>query len=163
MSDALARACAEAMLAGDRASIGLGMTLEFVAAGTATLSMAVRPDMVNGLGICHGGFLFTLADSAMAFASNSHGEHAVAQGCNILFVRPGRIGETLRAVAVERTRAGRTGLYDVRVTGADGSVVAEFRGQTRSLGTRFFESGQQARAAPAPIAEFRPFGDTGLG
>jgi acyl-CoA thioesterase len=138
---ALAEACAEVMWADDRASRGLGMTLDHVAPGHARMSMRVGEAMVNGLGICHGGFIFTLADSAMAFASNSHGERAVAQQAAITFLRPGKHGERLAAEAVERARAGRTGLYDVRVTAEDGAVVAEFRGHTRSLGTKFFGEG----------------------
>jgi len=144
MSDAdrLARRCADAMWDGDAASRGLGMTIEHVAAGRARLSMPLRSDMVNGLGLCHGGFIFTLADSAMAFAANAHGEKAVAQTASIAYLRPGRLGETLTAVAEERARSGRSGIYDVRVTGSsDGSVVAEFRGQTRLSGGRFFSGG----------------------
>ncbi len=135
---ALAEACAEAMWADDRASPGLGMALDHVGPGCARLSMRVAETMVNGHGICHGGFIFTLADSAMAFASNSHGERAVAQQAAITFLRPVRRGERLTAEAAERVTAGRTGLYDVRVTAEDGAVVAEFRGHSRTLGTRFF-------------------------
>jgi len=123
----------------DAASKGLGMVIEHVAAGEARLSMPVRPDMLNGLGVCHGGFIFSLADSAMAFASNAHGAHAVAQHAAATFIRPGKAGETLTATAAERSRKGRSGLYDVTVTGSsDGSVVAEFRGHTRLTGGRFF-------------------------
>lgn len=136
--DALARACAEAMWAEDRTSPGLGMKLERVGPGCAALSMTVTETMVNGHGICHGGFIFTLADSAFAYACNSHGDRAVAQHCAITFLRPGRRGETLRADAVERIRTGRSGITDVRVTGADGTVVAELRGQSRLTGGRFF-------------------------
>ena len=137
---ALARACADAMWAEDRASPSLGMRLEAVAPGQAVLSMTVGETMVNGHGICHGGFIFTLADSAFAYACNSHGERAVAQHCAITFLRPGRRGETLRAEATERARAGRSGITDVRVTGADGTVVAEFRGQSRLTGGHFFRT-----------------------
>jgi acyl-CoA thioesterase len=136
--DALARKYAGMMWADDAASRGLGMALDHVAAGQARLSMTVRPAMVNGHGLCHGGFIFALADSAMAFASNSHGERAVAHHNAITFVRPGRLGETLVATAEERVRAGRTGIYDVRVLGGDGTVVAEFRGHTRTIG-RYFD------------------------
>ena len=115
------------------------MALEHVAAGQARLSMVVRSDMVNGLGLCHGGIIFSLADSTMAFASNAYGAHAVAQHAGVTFIRPGRLGETLTAVAEERSRSGRSGIYDVRVTGSsDGSVVAEFRGHIRLTGGRFF-------------------------
>ena len=143
MKDAaeLARAVAEAMWADDPASQGLGMRLEDIAPGRARFSFVVTQSMVNSHGICHGGFIFALADSAMAFAANSHGEHAVAQHCSITYVRPGRLGETLTAEAVERTRAGRSGIYDVRVSGADGSVVAEYRGHSRTIGGRYFAEG----------------------
>ena len=117
----------------DRASRGLGMHLDAVAPGRARLSMAISESMANGHGICHGGFIFSLADSAMAFASNQNGDAAVAQHATITFVRPGRVGETLVAEAVERMRAGRSGMYDVRVTTAGGDLVAEFRGHTRTL------------------------------
>ncbi|MBW4092229.1 MAG: hydroxyphenylacetyl-CoA thioesterase PaaI [Proteobacteria bacterium] len=138
--DAIARACADTMWAQDRASPGLGMRLESVGPGRAVLSMTVAETMVNGHGICHGGFIFTLADSAFAFACNSHGDRAVAQHCAISFLRPGRRGEVLRAEAVERIRTGRSGITDVRVTGDDGSVVAELRGNSRLTGGRFFET-----------------------
>jgi acyl-CoA thioesterase len=141
-ADALARRCADAMWDGDAASRGLGMTLDDVTAGRARMSMRVRPDMVNGHGICHGGFIFALADSAMAFAANAHGERAVAQHNSITFIRSGRLGETLVAEAEERSRSRRSGIYDVRVMGSsDGSVVAEFRGHTRLSGGRFFYGG----------------------
>jgi acyl-CoA thioesterase len=138
---ALARACADAMWVDDSASKGLGMRLEDVGPGRARLSLVVTEAMVNGHGICHGGFIFALADSAMAFACNSHGEHAVTQQCAIAFLRPGRRGEALTADAVERTRSGRSGIYDVRVCDADGATVAEFRGHSRTTGGRFFAEG----------------------
>jgi acyl-CoA thioesterase len=129
------------MWADDPASQGLGMRLEDVAPGRARFSFVVTEAMVNSHGVCHGGFIFALADSAVAFAANSHGEHAVTQHCSITFVRPGRLGETLTAEAVERTRSGRSGIYDVRVSGADGDVVAEFRGHSRTTGGRYFAEG----------------------
>ncbi len=138
MSADLAQACAEAMWAEDSASRALGMTLDSVAPGAARLSMTVTARMVNGHGMCHGGYIFTLADSAFAFACNTHNERAVAAHCAVSFLRPARLGETLTATAEERHRAGRSGITDVRVTGTDGSVVAEFRGQSRTLGTTFF-------------------------
>jgi acyl-CoA thioesterase len=143
MSDAaaLAHACADAMWADDNASRGLGMRLEDVAPGRARMSLVVTEAMVNGHSMCHGGFIFALADSAMAFACNSYGEHAVAQHCAITFVRPGRRGETLTAEAAERTRTGRSGIYDVRVCDATGETVAEFRGHSRTTGGRFFAEG----------------------
>ncbi|HEY1934684.1 MAG TPA: hydroxyphenylacetyl-CoA thioesterase PaaI [Acetobacteraceae bacterium] len=121
------------MWADDRASTGLGMRLDDVAAGRARLSLTITAAMTNGHGICHGGFIFSLADSAMAFAANQRGEADVAQHATITFLRPGRVGETLVAEAEERTRVGRSGMYDVRVSTADGALVAEFRGHTRTL------------------------------
>lgn len=132
-----ARACAEQMWVGDAASQGMGMTLESVTPGEARLSMAVAERMLNGYGICHGGYLFALADSAFAFACNTTGEVAVAQHCAVTFVRPARLGERLVADAREQHRAGRGGTYDVRVETADGELVALFRGACRTTGTRF--------------------------
>jgi acyl-CoA thioesterase len=134
---ALARACADAMWRGDRASVGLGMRLDEIAPGRALLSLTVTEAMVNGHGICHGGFIFSLADSAFAFACNSHGLHALAQHCAITFIRPAHCGETLTAEAVERLHGPRSGIYDVRVTGGDGDIVAEFRGHSRTTGEKF--------------------------
>lgn len=131
--DELARACAEVMWADDQASRDLGMALEHVAAGRARLSMPIRADMTNGHGIAHGGFIFTLADSAFAFACNSFNERTVAQACDIVFVSAAREGDLLLAQATERHRFGRNGIYDVRVTDGD-RVVAEFRGRSRVIG-----------------------------
>ena len=95
--------------------------------------MTVSETMANGHGICHGGFIFALADSAMAFVANPRGEAAVAQHAAITFVRPAQVGEVLVAEAEERMHAGRSGMYDVRVCTADGELVAEFRGHTRTI------------------------------
>jgi acyl-CoA thioesterase len=130
---ALARRCAEAMWANDRATPGLGMELLEVGPGRAVIAMTVRESMANGQGMCHGGFIFALADSAFAFACNAHGPIAVAQHCAVTFLRPGQVGDRLTAEAVERTRAGRSGIYDVAVKRADGTVIAEFRGHSRTL------------------------------
>jgi acyl-CoA thioesterase len=130
---ALARRCAEAMWADDRASRGLGMELLEVGPGRAVVAMTVRESMANGQGNCHGGFIFALADSAFAFACNSRGPMTVAQHCAVTFLRPGKVGDRLRAEAVERTRAGRSGIYDVAVTRADGTPIAEFRGHARTV------------------------------
>ena len=136
--DLLARRCAETMWADDEASRRLGMTLDAVAPGTATLSMRVRDDMTNGHGTAHGGFIFALADSAFAFACNSRNERTVAQACDIVFAAPARGGDALVATATERHRFGRNGLYDVRVTCGD-TVVAEFRGRSRTIGGSLLE------------------------
>src|ERR1700730_2543188 len=131
--DDLARACADAMWKEDDASKGLGMEILQISAGAATLAMTVQPNMVNGHGIAHGGFIFTLADSAFAFACNSHNERTVAAQCNISFIRPGKLGDRLIATAREISRNGRSGIYDVRVT-VDDTVIAEFRGHSRTIG-----------------------------
>ena len=131
--DDLARACAEAMWKEDDASKGLGMELVEIKPGQATLAMTVQPQMVNGQRIAHGGFIFTLADSAFAFACNSHNERVVAAQGNISFIRPGKLGDRLVATAREISRNGRSGIYDVRVT-VDGTVIAEFRGHSRVIG-----------------------------
>jgi len=132
-ADDLARACAEAMWKEDDASKGLGMEILSVKPGEAVLTMTVKPQMVNGQGIAHGGFIFTLADSALAFACNSHNERAVAAQCNISFVRPGKLGDRLIATAREISRTGRSGIYDVRVA-VDDTAIAEFRGHSRTIG-----------------------------
>jgi acyl-CoA thioesterase len=132
-SDDLARACAEAMWKEDDASKGLGMEIVEIRPGHATLAMTVRPDMVNGQRIAHGGFIFTLADSAFAFACNSHNERVVAAQGSISFIKPGRLGDRLVATAREISRSGRSGIYDVRVTVND-TAIAEFRGHSRTIG-----------------------------
>ena len=122
------------MYADDAASQALGITIGDVAPGTAIASMKVRDDMVNGHGICHGGYIFTLADTAFAFACNTYDDVTVAAGADISFIEPVRMGADLTATAVELSRRGRSGLYDVTVRAEDGAVVAEFRGRSRSLG-----------------------------
>jgi acyl-CoA thioesterase len=131
-AQALAEACARALFADDRASQALGMALESVQPGRALLRMEVREDMTNGHGTCHGGFIFTLADSAFAFACNTHNRVTVAQAAKIDFLRPARRGDLLRAEAREVSRGGRSGLYDVEVRRADGELVACFRGNSHS-------------------------------
>lgn len=128
----IARACADAMWAEDDASKALGMEIVEIGPGFATLAMTVRPDMVNGQRIAHGGFIFTLADSAFAFACNSHNERVVAAQGQITFIKPGKLGDRLIATAREITRGGRSGIYDVRVTAGD-TVIAEFRGHSRVI------------------------------
>jgi acyl-CoA thioesterase len=130
---ALARKCAEAMWANDRASQGLGMEIVGIGPGRATLAMTVREDMTNGQGVCHGGFIFALADSAFAFACNAYGQRAVAQHCAVTFLRPAQLGDRLTADCIERTRGGRSGIYDVSVRRADRTPIAEFRGHSRTI------------------------------
>ena len=126
------------MWADDRASQGLGMTLDQVAPGRATLRMTVREDMVNGHAIGHGGLTFALADSAFAFACNSYNRRTVAAGAEIRFRRPTRLGDQLVATAVERSVDGRDGIYDVTVAVGD-VVVAEFVGRSREIGGAVWE------------------------
>jgi acyl-CoA thioesterase len=135
-ADDLARACADAMWQDDTASRGLGMEIVAVGAGTATLAMTVQPNMVNGHGIAHGGFIFTLADSAFAYACNSRNERTVAAHGNISFLRPGKLGQRLVATAREVSQNGRSGIYDISVT-ADGVPIAELRGHSRTVGGAF--------------------------
>lgn len=137
--DVVARACAELMWAEDKASQGLGISLDAVAPGRATLSMTVADHMTNGHGTCHGGYIFALADSAFAFACNTYDERTVAGHCSVSFLKPGLRGDRLVADAVERAREGRSGIYDVRVSRADGEVIAEFRGHSRTIGGSFLK------------------------
>ena len=132
-SAARASACAEAMWALDRATRRSAWRSCGVAPGEAMLAMTVRPEMTNGHHICHGGFIFTLADSTFAFACNSHGPFAVAQHCAVTFLRPVREGERLVAHAVERSRGGRSGIYDITVRDIHDRAVAEFRGHSRTI------------------------------
>lgn len=136
--ETLARACADAMWNEDRASRSLGMAMERVAPGHARLAMSVTEHMVNGHGLCHGGYMFALADSAFAFACNTYNVRAVASHCAITFLRPAHFGDRLIAEATERSRAGRAGIYDVAVRRADGTLIAEFRGHSRLMRERFF-------------------------
>ena len=136
---ARAEKCAAVMWADDVSSQALGMRILSVAPGRATLSMPVRDDMVNGLGICHGGMIFTLADSALAFASNTYNTRMVAQQVQITYVTPATAQETLTATACEVVRTGRSGTYDVTVTGKDGHKIALLRGLTRSVKGQHFD------------------------
>ena len=132
----MAQACAAEMWQRDAASQSLGMVLDDVGPGTARLSMRVLPTMLNGHKTCHGGFIFTLADSAFAFACNTSGMGAVASHCSISFIRPAREGDHLIAVAEERQSEGRSGIFDVRVVVGE-IVIAEFRGHSRTTGQRW--------------------------
>jgi acyl-CoA thioesterase len=136
----VAERSAEAMWAGDRASRELGMSLDGVGPGTATLSMTLTESMVNGHAIGHGGYTFTLADSAFAFACNSYNRSTVAAAAEIRFRRPTRLGDRLVATATERERNGRDGVYDVQVTVGD-EVVASFVGRSKEIGGTLFEAG----------------------
>jgi acyl-CoA thioesterase len=133
----LARRSAQAMYAADRASQALDITISDVAPGRAVARMTVTPSMLNGHAVAHGGYLFLLADTAFAFACNTYGMVTMARSADIAFVAPAVGGDELEAVAEERLRYGRNGVYDVtvrRVT--DGTVLAEFRGHSREFGDR---------------------------
>lgn len=136
MTDPTAQARAEqqaaSMYAADVASQSLGIEVRDIAPGRATATMVVTDNMVNGHGICHGGYVFLLADTAFAFACNTHGPAVVAAGADVDFLAPVRVGEELVAEGVERIVRGRSGLYDVTVRSGD-TVVAEFRGRSRTV------------------------------
>jgi acyl-CoA thioesterase len=129
----LAEASAQEMWNDDSASQRLGMSLDLIAPGRATLSMTVTEAMSNGHGNCHGGYIFILADSAFAFACNSYNDVVVGQHCSVSYLKPVRIGDRLTAAAREASRLGRSGIYDVRITNQDGAHVAEFRGHSRTV------------------------------
>ena len=129
-AQALAERVAASMFESDRASRALGMRIESVAPGRAEMTMIVRDDMANGHAICHGGFIFLLADSTFAFACNSYNHNTVAQGCSIEYLAPAHVGDVLRAIGVERSRTGRTGVYDIEVRKQDGRTIALFRGKS---------------------------------
>lgn len=132
---------ARALYAADRSSQAAGVVIDEIAPGRCVASMTIVATMLNGLEVCHGGYIFLLADSALGFCCNSQGSTAVAQTCSITYLRPGLLGDRLVAIAQLRTKHGRTSLYDIqvirRVTGSDGAardeVIAEFRGQTRDI------------------------------
>lgn len=131
--DELARATADAMYKADACSRALGLELLEVRPGYARMRMAVRADFLNGHQICHGGLIFTLADSTFAFACNSYNLSTVAAGCSIEFLRPVQGGDELTAEAVEQILSGRTGIYDIRVTNRAGETVAMFRGKSAQI------------------------------
>jgi acyl-CoA thioesterase len=126
----LAEAVGRAMYERDVASRALGMELLAVGPGTATMTMRVRADMCNGHATCHGGIIFTLADSTFAFACNSYNHNAVALGCTIDFLAPAAQGDVLTANAQVRQQGSRAGVYDITVTNQDGSEIALFRGKS---------------------------------
>lgn len=129
----VAEACAKAMWAEDPASQRLGMTLTRIAPGEATIEMTVTDAMANGHGTCHGGYIFTVADSAFAFACNTYIQRCVAQHVSITYIAPAFVGEVLTATAREVSRRGRGGIYDIAVRNPSGEVIAEFRGHSRTV------------------------------
>jgi acyl-CoA thioesterase len=130
---ALARLAGKTMYERDPASQRLGMTLDEIRPGYARMSMRVREDMLNGHGTCHGGYIFMLADSAFAFACNSHNFNTVGAGCSIDYLSPGRAGDVLTAEAVEQALSGKTGVYDIVVSNQEGRKVALFRGKSHRV------------------------------
>lgn len=126
----LAQNCAESMYERDQATRNLGMKITHVAPGKATVTMPITNIMIQGHGSCHGGYLFTLADSAFAFACNSYNKATVASGCSIEYMLGAREGDVLTANAVEQSRGNRTGVYDITLTNQNGHVVALFRGKS---------------------------------
>ena len=132
---ALAERAAAAMYDADLASRHLGIQIDQIAPGRATARMQVRDTMLNGHAICHGGYVFLLADTAFAFACNTYGPTTVAAACDVVFLGPAHLGDELIAEATERHRFGRSGIYDVTVRLPDTTVIAEFRGHSRTLRT----------------------------
>ena len=134
-----AERCAQIMWENDRASADLGMTLLSISPGGAELSLKVKERHLNGHGMCHGGTIFTLADSAFAFACNSYNQNAVAQHNSITYVQSGALGSTLTATATEVSKRGRSGIYDVTVTDDSGNTIAHFRGHSRTIKGQHFD------------------------
>ena len=129
-AQALAEADAASMLSRDNATLAMGIALAEVRPGYARMTMTVRADMLNGHQTCHGGFIFSLADSAFAFACNSYTMNTVGAGCTIDDLAPGREGDVLTADAVEQALAGKSGIYDVKVSNQEGRTIALFRGKS---------------------------------
>jgi len=142
----LARACADVMWRDDAASRELGMQLVSVEPGHCVMTMTVTDRMVNGHKICHGGFIFTLADSAFAFACNTYNQRTVAQHCAVTFLNSAKLGDRLVARAVERQRSGRSGIYDVTVAREEGNIIAEFRGHSRTIEGELLAGGMAGKA-----------------
>jgi acyl-CoA thioesterase len=132
-AQALAELAGRTMFERDPASQALGMTLAAIRPGYARMTMTVRDDMLNGHATCHGGYIFMLADSAFAFACNSHNLSTVGAGCTIDYLAPGRAGDVLVAEAVEQALQGKTGIYDVTVRAEDGRMIALFRGKSHRV------------------------------
>jgi acyl-CoA thioesterase len=130
---AISRSRAQAMYARDLTCQSLGILLDDVGPGRASLRMRVTREMTNGHGTAHGGYLFLLADAAFAYACNTYGPLTVAHSAQVTFVRPAQVHDELFAAAVERARYGRSGVYDVTVSRTGGEVIAEFRGHSTAL------------------------------
>lgn len=139
-NDSIARNCANRMWSDDNASHALGIEIDVTVAGTARARMKIRDDMVNGLGVCHGGLVFTLADTAFAFACNGYDQQTFAASCHIDFLRPAKLGDELLAIASEDYRGRRSGYYSVSVRNQDDKVVALFRGRSETNGEPMLSS-----------------------
>ena len=149
----IADAVGRGMYARDHAAQMLGITLVEIGPGRARMTMAVRPDMVNGHDICHGGLTFTLADTAFAYACNAYNEVTVAAGFDVNLIHAARLGDVLTAQAVEVAKSGRTGVYDIRVTNQHGAAVAAFRGRSYTMKGKPLVDGLpmgKVAARPAP-------------
>lgn len=138
----IARRCADIMWPDDHAARGLGMDIRAVGPGTATLTMVVRQDMVNGHGTCHGGFIFAVADAAFAYACNSFNHRTVAAGVDINFLAPAHLGDVLTAHGHARHQGGRSGVYDIEIANQDGRLIAVFRGRAARIKGHFFEAAE---------------------
>lgn len=153
MQQRIAEASCDAMWANDRASKALGVEVTAIGPGSATLTMTVRDDMLNGHDLCHGGLIATLADSAFAFACNAYNEVSVAAGFDINLLAAARRGDVLTAVAREVNKAGRTGVYDVQVSNQRGESVAVFRGRSYTMKGRPLVEGLPVGKAPSKTNE----------
>jgi acyl-CoA thioesterase len=129
----IARRCADILWASDHASRHLGIEVLSIAPGKATIAMTVAPTMINGHGTCHGGYIFMLADSAFGYACNTNDQRSVAQHCSVTYVSPAKLGMRLLAEAFERQRGERSGITDVTVRDEAGNIIAEFRGNSRTV------------------------------
>ncbi len=135
---AIAKQCRDTMYAADVAVRALDIKVEVTGAGRAEAELEIRSEMLNGHEVCHGGYLFTLADTAFAYACNSYNKVTFAAGASIEFLRPAKLGERIVAAATERHRGGRTGIYDVVLSNQDGAEIAIFRGRSHSTRDTLF-------------------------
>ena len=138
----IAEKSSAALDSNDAASHTLGLVVTQIAPGFATVTMPITPDKLNGHGICHGGLIFALADTAFAHACNSYNQRVVAQSCSISFLAPGKTDTMLTATAREIHRARRSGIYDIEVSSEAGEIIAQFRGQSRTIKGQYFEDPQ---------------------
>lgn len=148
-AEQLAEEVARSMWPKDAASNFLGIRIAAIRPGYARLLMTVRPEMANGHHVCHGGLIFTLADSAFAYACNSYNKNTVASACHIDFLAPAKIGDILEAEAVEQSLAGRTGVYDITVKNRSGKTVALFRGKSYRINGEVIAALEQPEASAA--------------